>query len=386
MKRQAGFSLLEVLVSVALMLVIMGTTLQMLTDAIHANEGVTLLADTQENLRAAMNYMVHDIVLAGSGIPQGGITIPNNATLASPNPAVASNVNRPGPVGALATFPVIYQAIPAITAGAAQGPPATTPNPNIQGATLAGAPTDFITIVYADTTLVDANNHTLNEFPVYLSPGAGPAGCAAGNSAPAGNISATGNAATFDASCITINNGNTSINPGDLIMFQNAIGTTLQTVTGVAGQVVTFAAPDPFQLNGTGKPSGTMIRIQTGIASPGGPYPPTTATRIWMITYYLSITAPASPLRPMLMRQVNFNAAQPVGEVLENLGITYDINGGPTNTEFVDPAWSPNLIRKVNLSLAARSEFAYSKTKDYFRNNLQTQVSVRSLAFFNQFN
>jgi hypothetical protein len=105
-----------------------------------------------------------------------------------------------------------------------------------------------------------------------------------------------------------------------------------------------------------------------------------------MITYYLSITAPASPLRPMLMRQVNFNAAQPVGEVLEDLGITYDINGGPVNTEFVDPTWSPNLIRKVNISLAARSETAYSKTKDYFRNNLQTQVSVRSLAFFNQFN
>jgi prepilin-type N-terminal cleavage/methylation domain-containing protein len=386
MKRQAGFTLLEVLVSVALMLVIMGTTLQMLTDAIHANEGVTLLADTQENLRAAMNYLVHDIVLAGSGIPQGGITIPNNATLGNPNPAVASNVIRPGPVGALPTFPVIYQLIPAITAGAAQGPPATTPDPNNQGATLAGAPTDFITIIYADTTLVDANNHTLNEFPVYLAPGGGPAGCAGANSAPAGNITATGNQITFDATCITINNGNTGINPGDLLMLQNALGTTLQTVTGVAGQVVTCAAADPFALNGTGKPSGTMLNIQNGIASPGGPYPPTTATRIWMITYYLSISAPASPLRPMLMRQVNFNPSQPVGEVLEDLGITYDINGGPTNTEFVDPTWSPNLIRKVNLSLAARSETAYSKTNDFFRNNLQTQVSVRSLAFFNQFN
>jgi prepilin-type N-terminal cleavage/methylation domain-containing protein len=386
MKRQAGFTLLEVLISVALMVLIMGTTLSMLNDAIHANEGVTLLADTQENLRASMNYMVRDIILAGSGIPQGGISIPNNVTLANPNPAIASSVNRPGPVGALPTFPITYTTIPAITAGAAQGPPATTPNPAIPGATLAGAPTDFITVIYEDTTLVDASNHTLNEFPVYLSAGGGPTGCAGANAAPQGSITASGNSVTFDASCININPGNTRINAGDLIMFTNALGTTIQTVTGVAGQTVAFAAADAFALNNTGKPSGTIVNIQNGIASPGGPYPPTTATRIWMITYYLSITAPASPLRPMLMRQVNFNATQPVGEVLEDLGISYDINGGPPSTEFVDPGFSPNLIRKVNLSLAARSEFAYSKTNQYFRNNLQTQVSVRSLAFFNQFN
>jgi prepilin-type N-terminal cleavage/methylation domain-containing protein len=386
MKKQRGFSLLELLVAIALMTVIVGTTLQMLTDAIHANEGVTLLADTQENLRAAMNYMVHDLVLAGSGIPSGGISIPNTSTLANPNPALASNVNRPGPVGALPTFPVTYLTIPSITAGAAQGIPATTPNPAVPGATLAGAPTDFITMIYADTSLVDAANHTLNEFPVYLSPGGGPAGCAGANAAPAGTITATGNAVTFDASCITINNGNTSINAGDLIMFQNGFGTTVQCVTGVAGQVVAFAGGDPFKLNGIADPSGTIVQIQNGIPSPGGPYPPTTATRIWMITYYLSITAPATPLRPMLMRQVNFNAPQPVGEVIENLGITYDINGGLPNTEFIEPLYSPNLVRKVNLSLASRSEWAYSKTNQYFRNNLQTQVSIRSLAFFNQFN
>jgi hypothetical protein len=39
----------------------------------------------------------------------------------------------------------------------------------------------------------------------------------------------------------------------------------------------------------------------------------------------------------------------------------------------------------VNLSLAARADNAYSQNKQYFRNNLQTQVSVRSLAFFNSF-
>jgi len=101
MKRQAGFSLMEVLVATALMVVIMGTTLRALSDATHANEAVTLMADSQENLRAAMNYMTKDLIEAGEGLPQGGIPIPNSATLLNPAPALASAVNRPGPIGVI---------------------------------------------------------------------------------------------------------------------------------------------------------------------------------------------------------------------------------------------------------------------------------------------
>ncbi|MFZ0432968.1 MAG: prepilin-type N-terminal cleavage/methylation domain-containing protein, partial [Candidatus Acidiferrales bacterium] len=77
MKRQAGFSVIELMVATAILVIAVAATLSMLTQAIHANQGVTLMADTQENLRAAMNYMVRDILQAGDGIPQGGITIPN---------------------------------------------------------------------------------------------------------------------------------------------------------------------------------------------------------------------------------------------------------------------------------------------------------------------
>ena len=381
MKRQAGFSLIEVLVATALMLVIMGTTLRALSDATHANEAVTLMADTQENLRAAMNYMVKDIVEAGEGVPQGGISIPNAVTLLTPNPPIASAINRPGPVGGPATFPPTFVTLPAITDGPSQGPQAVTPNPNVPGGVLLGANTDFITLLYVDNTIFDpVHNSTLNTFPVYIAAGGGNPGC------PAGSIDATGLTVTFDATCITLPVGNTAIAPGDLIMFQNANGTTLETVTGVAGQTLTFAgggAGDAFALNASVQPSGTIVNLQTpGVVSPGGPFPPTTASRVWMITYYLNT---ANPQRPMLMRQVNFRAATPVAEVIEDLAISYDINAGPPNTNVVEPAWSPNAIRKVNLALAARADNAYSPNKAYFRNNLQTQVSVRSLAFFNDF-
>lgn len=376
MKREAGFSLIEVLVATAVMLVITGATLSMLTDAIHANEGVTLLADSQENLRAAMNYMVKDIVEAGEGLPQGGITIPNAVTVGNPNPAVPSAVNRPGPIGGPATFPAPYITLPAITAGSQQGPKAVTPDPANFGQTLVGLPTDFITVLYADNTILDVNNNSLDSNPIYLAPAGANPGCG-------GSLAADGSSATFDKACITLPTDNTAINPGDLIMFTNAQGTTLQTVTGVVGQTLKFAKNDAFALNATVQPSGTILNIQNGIASPGGPYPPTTATRMWMITYFLNTT---NPNRPMLMRLVNFNLpAQPVAEVIEDLSISYDINGGPPSAPTPDFLYSPSSIRKVNLSLAARSENAYSQNKQYFRNNLQTEVSVRSLAFFSTY-
>ncbi len=143
MKRQAGFSLMEVLVATALMVVIMGTTLRALSDATHANEAVTLMADSQENLRAAMNYMTKDLIEAGEGLPQGGIPIPNSATLLNPAPALASAVNRPGPIGGPATFPPSFLTLPAITDGFQQGPQAVTPNPNVPGGVLLGTQDRF---------------------------------------------------------------------------------------------------------------------------------------------------------------------------------------------------------------------------------------------------
>jgi type II secretory pathway pseudopilin PulG len=379
MKREAGFSLMELLVATAVMLVIVGALMRTLSDATYANEGVTLLANSQENLRAAMNYMVKDIIEAGEGLPQGGITIPNAATVANPTPAIASIINRPGPVGGPATFPPSYITLPAVTDGYRQGPLAVTPNPNVPGATLLGSPTDFITLVYADTTILDAANNTLDSNPVYLAPTAGPPA----NPGCGGKIAADGSSVTFDKACITLPTDNTQITGGDLIMFTNAQGTTLQTVSSSVGQVVNFLPNDAFGLNATGQPSGTILNIQNGVASPGGPYPPTTCTRIWMVTYFLNT---ANPLRPMLMREINFQPAQPVAEVIEDLSISYDINGGlPSFGGPIVPTYSPNSIRKVNLSLGSRSDSAFSQNQAYFRNNLQTQVSVRSLAFFSDY-
>jgi hypothetical protein len=417
--RDAGFSLIEVLLATALLMIIVGVTLQTLTSAIHANEAVTLLADTQENLRASLNYMRKDIVQAGEGIPQGGITIPNNAGA----PALSS-LNRPLPPGAPppVTFPTSWVAMPAIAPGAGLGVPAQVANPAVPGVAVAGANTDIITVLYADTTLQDAAGNWMNRYPISVAPNAG---CAVANPSPNGKIATVGNTTTitFDPSCININSGNTAPQIGDLILLQNnssgcaASGAMVASdscdannpslpgdmallyVSGVnlGANSLTFTCGDPFNLNCSGQASGTIKQMQNG-----GTWNnvTVTATRVWMVTYYISTANPASLLRPMLMRQVNFNAAQPVGEVIENMNIFYDVlNPGASPPALAAPTEQPDptnpaiggsfgslaYIRDCYVLLYARSENPYSQSNRYFRNNLTTVISIRGLDFYNEF-
>jgi hypothetical protein len=138
---------------------------------------------------------------------------------------------------------------------------------------------------------------------------------------------------------------------------------------------------------------------------PGPTFIPTTASRIRMISFYLDATT--DPTRPRLVRRMNngdpitFNNA--LGNVvafdIENLQITYDLADGvtnPTNVKMTpadiiggtvdcpDPC-SPNQIRKVNIVISGRSRSTLKNTKQYFRNQLTTQVSLRSLAFVDRY-
>jgi len=400
MKRQKGFSLVEVLVATTITVLILAATLGTLNTALNATQAVTLMADTQENLRAGMNYMVRDFMQTGAGIPQNGITLPNTNG--------ASLTNRPGPgtppAGAFGTFSTTWTALPAIIPGPGLGPTTTT----------SGQATDMVTIVYADTTLQDVNGHWLNEFPIFLAPQNGGApGCAAANPnpAPAGSIT-TGNGTTtvtFDKSCIVINTGTTGINPGDLILLQNNNTIGDGSVTGsdtaitdssgqmalltvsnvnVAGNSITFSPNDAFDLNASGATAGTIAQIEIQAGPNQGQFPTTTATRIWMITYFINNQTPA---RPLLMRQVNMNPPEAVGEVIENMQIFYDILvTGVTPAAVVPAVENPTSgqlpdIRDAYIILFARSQDMFNRTNKYFRNNLETVVSIRGLDFFNQF-
>lgn len=348
LKPSAGFSLVELLVAVVITVIVVVVSLSALDDFQHTSEGIVLASGTQENLRAGMNYIVRDLVLTGEGLPTGGISIPSGGGVA---------VNRPGP-GAL-TFPIAYTAVPAIIPGAGLGANVLRPS-------------DIVTVMYADNT-IPLNQNLINT----PTPPAGDPVCN-------GAIDPLGASVTFDANCTNISNGTNVVHPGDLILFSNAQGDAMEEVTSVAGQALSFAAGDAFKLNQRNDPSGTMYQIQSPAGS--GNYPPTSATRVVMVTYYLDNSNPADP---RLMRQINFDPPEAVSEGIEDLQISYDFvdgAGNPTDQKVPPAGDSPNQIEDANLFLAGRSLQQFSWTKQYFRNNLVTQVSLRGMAYFNRYN
>lgn len=334
-RSQAGFSLTEFLVSTTLTLAVLAIAMTSFRDAYTFNESAALLSEVNQNLRSGMNYLVRDLIQTGQGIPTGGVPIPNGSG--------AQPVRRPSPPGQNYTFtPSIV--IPALTPGAALGP------------VVGGQPTDMVTVLYADITL-----------PL--------------NTTPLVSIAADGSRATVDPS-IPITEPGTAIRPGDLILFSNALGNALQEVTRTDGaQTMFFDAGGAFNLNQPGASEGTIVRLQ----SAPGQYPPTTATRILMVTYYLDATDSSSP---RLVRQVGAGAPLAVALGIENFQLSYDLVDGvtnPTNVKTPADPNSPQEIRKVNLFLTARSEALHRVTRQLLRNSLSSQVSLRSLSFVDRY-
>src|SRR6267378_1498171 len=379
MKKKSGFTFVELLIAMAVTMVALAAAVMMFRDSTKANTNVTQASDMRDNMRAGLNLIDQDIIQTGTGIPTGGISIPNTVNAAGCN--IGKPVNRPptvlnltfqGPNSANKGCNVI---LPAVEPGNGLGPTVKSPD----GTT--GPATDVITIMYADNTLA------LDQKPI-----TGPA-------CPTGSILPDGSSITFDAApgCVIIGAAGIPVNAGDLLMIYNANNPNgvLQTVSAVNGQTLIFNAGDAFNLNGrtASETSGTILTLQNLTAgAPNGTYPATSCTRVWMITYFLDATT--DPKHPMLMREVNFNTPQPVAETLENLQFSYNFADGATppsvNQFFVPAIPAPrgdneNQIRSVNVYLGARSATMAAATGKYIRTNLATQVALRSMAYFNNY-
>ena len=388
MKTQKGFTLIEFMVAMGVALIALAATMLAFKDATGANQNVTARQDMADNLRAGFNLIEQDLLLAGTGIPTGGIPIPSftGGTCTNGNPATFSTINRPLPTGT-SKFPICNTFVGAIEPGNALGPLITSPD-----STTSPTNTDIVSIMYQD------NLSTSNAFQVGMD--AAPINSTA---CPNGKFNdAIGLSVTFDGNCFnlaTLSNNGIQINPGDLIMFSNANGNAIQTVTSVSGQTLKFARGDAFGFNQTGAPFGTIVQLQNYNLDVNGnkvfnvgTYPPTTATRVWMISYYLDNLT--DPVHVRLIRRVNFNGptssagvmGSPVGETLENLQFTYNYNDGVTsNQPSIPNGFSENQIRSVNIVLGTRSTHKVMQNHAYLRENFQTQVTLRSMAYLNKY-
>lgn len=357
---QAGFTLVELLVTISITTVILGATMGALSQATRAAETATLTMNLNGGLRTATDLIVRDMLQVGQGLPAGRV-------IQLPSGANAQAIRLPGPPN------TAYQIVGATEMSA------VTPGP-ARGPTINGVQSDMITTLQADSAFDQVR---LTQLP------------------------ADGLSMTVTAAVDIQNGGADDLDPGDLIMLTKGSLSALAQVTRTAGQQVFFDAGDSLNLNQTAAAQGTVpwLRNSAPVDTPLNGFVPSTASRIRMITYYIDNVT--DPLRPRLVRRLN-NGDQTtfdntlgtaVAFDIESLQFTYDLADGVTNPSNVRMVaadidgigacapndCSPNQVRKLNVLIRGRSAGRLRATQQFFRNSLVTQISLRSLAFVDRY-
>lgn len=352
-KSQRGFTLLELMVSIAVGLIVMGAIASLFKTGMDSAMLVTQRAETQQNMRAAIDLMVKDISMAGAGLPSGGIQLPAGAGSSASLFGCDQTGSCHVPGGAYPTGNYMYGVIPNFSNGVegnAVVPAAPPPAIN-----------DSITSIYADY------NFPLWEYDItFPVPGNGTA------------ITLTPDAAYVPAPPLPNSAG--AIQVGDLIMLSNSLGTAVGEVTNITPTEIDFANLDPLNINQNGAGTNNIAAISTGAN--------TVAYRLFAVTYYLTVPPPNGQT-PRLMRQVNGLAPVPVADNIINLQFSYDIYNSktsaldPNQTNPLGAGDSPNLIQKINIVVMGQSMFSDGKRSQNLY--LATSVSARNMAFRNRY-
>jgi hypothetical protein len=357
---------MEMMIAVGIMTAVMGATATALSQVSKMRDTAALMTGVNNSLRTGMDLMIRDMLQIGSGLPPGHVILIPSGTGSVP-------MNIPGPPGTSLTTPTGDLDWAAVIPGNSLGP------------TINGVPTDTITMIMADNAFVDMPLTAITNTSIDIAathPGTGQA--------------------------INIQTGPDRLLAGQLLMLEKGSNTTFVQVTTVdyTNRRATFANGDSLKLNQTGAAAGNVVALRAAAPADtlSGGVIPTTATRIRMISYYLDTTVSG---HPRLVRRVNnghpttFNNAlgTAVAIDVENLQFTYDLVDGvnnPSNVQFVSGdytasgACTPNAcsqaqIRKVNIVLMARSPNPLPGSTFVFRNTLTTQVSLRGMAFVDEY-
>lgn len=390
--KEAGFTISELLVSTTIMLFVAGAALGTFKSALDINDAAGLMADSNQNLRSGANLLVRDLMMAGRVIAGTGVPAPWGSgaqPIRRPLPPGTGGVKNYGDFTQYAD-PDGSMNIPSITPGYGLGP------------TLQGLPTDIITLLTVDEFMPVVTTPV----PVVTAPTA----------ALQGYIAKDASSVTLSASSPWLvgdtTNDTVPIQVGDLILFKNSNGMSIQTVTSLDTTHLYFAQSDathdPFRFNqrGTGY-KGTIwcikndpadstvlgcntVPISSGVQ--GSEFPVTALFRLVMTTYYVdSVTTPGTP---RLTRLLNDGAPQALAGVVEDLDFSFDLvdatgsSGatGITNLPYTTSingtsvTFNSSMIKKVNIHVGVRSETIAKPSQDFVRNHVNTSVVVRSLA------
>lgn len=374
---ESGFTLLELLISAIVGLIMMLAATSIFRQAMNAMFVVTQRAETQQNMRAAVELMTKDLGLAGAGLPSGGLQLPTGtASKVACNQTGTCYV--PGdvypPNTSTGTTNYMYGILPGFGNGVQNG------------TVIAAAPAatnDSITSIYCDYNF-QLSNFTFT-FPSQTQ--ANVALVATPNPAYPTNILAPG-----------------GLNVGDLIFFLVATpgngtgnqGTSSSQTAAVVGEItgipsnteILFANGDALNINQTGANSlaATIVSLGANLGTASGNS--VTACRLEAVTYFLQVPAAGATVQtPRLMRQVNGLNAIPVADNIINVQFSYDIINsvsGTINANVSNPivaGLSPALIQKVNLWVMGQGLTSGNNRSQSMY--LASSVSARDMSFCN---
>ncbi len=351
-----GYSLIELLISMALLTVIMGATLGGLSDIMKGNASIMMISSTNNTLRGGVDLMIRDLLQVGSGLPA-------SHSIAIPSGLGATPVRLPGPPGSAFVTTAADFTLPAVMPRAGAGP------------VIDGVATDVLSVIMADNAFLDQALTAVTSSYVDVAAG------------------------------VNLASGPDRVAPGQLMIISKGSFNTLVQVTAVdtAARRLTFADGDSLNLNQSGAANGSLAALNAQV--PVNAAANTLISRVRMVTYY--IDAALDPNRPRLVRRLNNGHETSFDNTLGtavafdtvDLQFGFDISNGtgnPGNVEMTAAdmagggACTPNpcgrtQVRKVNVEVTGRSVDRLPPANQYFKNTLKSQVSLRGMAFVDKY-
>jgi prepilin-type N-terminal cleavage/methylation domain-containing protein len=364
--KQRGFSLMEMMIGMAIGVVILGAAASLFKTGTDATSFVQQRGDMEEDTRAALNLIAKDASMAGSGLPSGGLTLPYGGASTGVSHFAVDQTGKSwlnnnnyisGTVEGVVLNNYMYGIIPGAGNGMEKGGPATIP--------ATGTAADEATFIYVDYSFpLNQYTFTVNANGIEIDNVAPPVG------APAG----------FPAI-----QSPTGLVLGDLLLVSQNGNYAVVEITGInpGGTIITFAAGDALNMNQPGAASGNLKYLQQN-----GGGNTAIAYRIYAVTYFMEVPATFGEL-PRLMRQVNGQTPVPVADNIIAMNFTYDlctatpVTGCAGQENPIAAGYSPNQIEKVNILLEGQSPTSYgNKSRS---TALSTSVSTRNLTFKNRY-
>lgn len=325
-KAQSGFTIIEVVVSVAIFTIVMGAVYGLLEVARAGRLNTIQRTDVLQNVRVALNTMGRDAINAGVGYPNLGAVIPDDKlSLIGIAPDADTNADLLTPVYAANNVNSIN-----------------------------GLMTDQVTFLFID----DAFN--------------------GGSSIPISAIADPTGATTR----MTVSAGfnNSAANIGDVFLLTGNNGSAIGTLTGTVGaDTLNFANTDPLGINNP-----------AGVSPLDNIVPPASLLRLNWVTYYVGPDDGSGMGTGTLRRMVfgGFDAAtgtpvrgtdQPLAFGVEDMQVQYVLRNGdvvdaPTTAQMED-------IRQVRVSVTVRSPDIDPKTNKPFKSTMTASFSTRNLVY-----